>query len=58
MKEQLADVIWCADIQKDLAEVLYVDTWHFTADIFRRVAECVFAGVSERLGRPSESASN
>jgi hypothetical protein len=35
------NLIWCADIQKDLAEALYLDIVHYTPDMSKRVAQCI-----------------
>jgi hypothetical protein len=33
--------IWCADIQKDLAEPLYIDMVHYRPRMSKRVAQCI-----------------
>lgn len=40
--------VWAADIQKDLAEPLYVDAFHYTAPMSRRLAQLIHAAVRER----------
>lgn len=40
--------IWAADIQETLAEPLYVDAFHYTAPMSRRIAEFINATVRER----------
>ena len=33
--------LWCADVQEDLKEHLYVDSCHYTPAMARRTAECI-----------------
>jgi lysophospholipase L1-like esterase len=40
--------VWAADIQKDLAEPLYIDAFHYTAPMSRRLAEFINAAVRDR----------
>jgi lysophospholipase L1-like esterase len=37
--------IWAADMQKDLAEPLYVDAFHYTAPMSRRLADFIHASM-------------
>ncbi|MBF0625487.1 MAG: SGNH/GDSL hydrolase family protein [Magnetococcales bacterium] len=39
------DILWCAEIQRDLAEPLYVDQVHYSGAMSARVARCI----AERL---------
>ena len=36
-----ANFVWCADIQREVAEPLYVDSCHYTPAMARRFAECI-----------------
>ena len=40
--------IWAADIQRDLKEPLYVDAFHYTAPMSRRIARLIAAEVKAR----------
>jgi lysophospholipase L1-like esterase len=40
--------IWAAEMQRDLAEPLYVDAFHYTAPMSKRIAELILATVRER----------
>jgi hypothetical protein len=40
--------IWAADMQQALAEPLYVDAFHYTAPMSRRVAQFINSAVRER----------
>jgi hypothetical protein len=40
--------IWAADMQQELKEPLYVDAFHYTAPMARRLAELIFAEVKAR----------
>jgi hypothetical protein len=40
--------VWAADMQKSLAEPLYVDAFHYTAPMSRKLAEFINATVHER----------
>jgi lysophospholipase L1-like esterase len=40
--------VWAADIQKELAEPLYVDAFHYTAPMSRRIAEFIHSAVRDR----------
>jgi hypothetical protein len=40
--------LWCADIQEDSQELLYVDLLHYSPDLNRRLAETIVRLVSER----------
>lgn len=39
------DFIWCADIQENLHEELYLDEVHYTPAMARRVARCIADGI-------------
>jgi hypothetical protein len=41
--------IWCAHIQANAREPLYVDKWHCTAKFSREVAGCILQGLQEQL---------
>lgn len=40
--------VWAADIQEDLKEPLYVDTFHYTASMSKRIAQFIFAAIQDR----------
>jgi hypothetical protein len=40
--------IWAADIQKDLKEPIYVDAFHYTAPMSKRIAEFIGEKISRR----------
>ncbi len=40
--------VWAADMQQDLAEPLYVDAFHYTAPMSRRIAVLIADAVQER----------
>ncbi len=40
-----SDFLWCADIQKDVHELLYVDKTHFNPKMIEMVAGCIADGV-------------
>jgi hypothetical protein len=40
--------LWCADIQENVAELLYVDQVHYSPDMSRRVARCIVDRMLER----------
>jgi lysophospholipase L1-like esterase len=40
--------IWAADIQKDLKEPIYVDAFHYTAPMSKRIAEFIGETISRR----------
>ncbi|MGE4165614.1 MAG: hypothetical protein AB7E67_06485 [Xanthobacteraceae bacterium] len=40
--------IWAADMQQDLKEPLYVDAFHYTAPMSKRIAEFIFEGMLDR----------
>ena len=46
------DFLWCADIQQDLQELLYVDQVHYTPKMSERVARCIADLLRERGLRP------
>ena len=39
---------WCADVQRDVRELLYVDQVHYSPDMSRRVAQCVVEAMVNR----------
>lgn len=39
------DFLWCADMQKDLHEPLYVDSVHYSPKMTGMVAGCIAGGV-------------
>ncbi len=42
------DFIWCAEIQRDARELLYVDQVHYSPALSRQVAACIVDGLVER----------
>ena len=40
--------VWCADIQRDVQELLYVDQVHYSPDMSRRLARCIADAMVER----------
>jgi hypothetical protein len=40
--------VWCADLQENLHELLYVDQVHYAPDLSRRIAECIAGAIRER----------
>jgi hypothetical protein len=42
------DFLWCADIQEGLAELLYVDSVHYSPRLSARLAGCISALLAER----------
>jgi hypothetical protein len=40
--------VWCADIQEDLQELLYVDQVHYAPSMSRRIAQCIADAIRNR----------
>jgi hypothetical protein len=43
-----ANFLWCADIQQDVAELLYVDQVHYSPEGSKRLARCIVDGMREQ----------
>ncbi len=41
------DFLWCADLQKDLHELLYVDEYHYSPKMTEIIAGCIVDGVNK-----------
>ena len=41
--------LWCADMQEDIKEPLYVDPVHYSADMSKRIALMIFNMLEERV---------
>lgn len=42
------DIVWCADIQKQFTQLLYVDRVHYTPFMSEKLAECIVADLTKR----------